>query len=190
MRGPTQPAAPAAAARSLLMLALLAPPPPLLLLLLPPGGSAGVQGVAAAAAADAPEQQPVGATGAAAELQPLDARASLGVLQKVDRATEAAKRGELEEAVRLEQEALAPLKAPGGGRRAGGAKHLRWRQGNGTDGYTRQKHALAHFRLAVALQEQGASTAAIYSFERAADFGARGASLNCASHHPRLPALA
>jgi tetratricopeptide (TPR) repeat protein len=80
-------------------------------------------------------------------------------------AQEAAKLGNVEDAARLELEALQPLQKAG---RKGGPR--KWLKCDESDGYGKVKHGLAHFRLAVALQAQGSPVDALHSFELARDF--------------------
>jgi len=121
----------------------------------------------------------------------LDARSCLAVLQGVDAATgarpcspaaagaacsalpahllpaaraDAAKEGDVEQAVQLEARALRKLES----RNKGSAR--KWKDCDTADGYDRAKHAYAHFRLAVALQAQGQPDAALNSFDLARTF--------------------
>lgn len=94
----------------------------------------------------------------------LDARSCLGVLQGIEAAGEAALAGDAKGAVRLESKGLRKLAVKKG------SSGRKWRDCDPSDGYTKEKHGLAHFRLAVALQRGGAPDAAVASFEFARTF--------------------
>ena len=92
----------------------------------------------------------------------LDARSCLAVLQAVEAAAEAALAGDADEAVALESKGLRKLAV----KRGSGGAGRQWRDCDPADGYTKAKHALAHFRLAVAQQQAGGNSAA--AIERSA----------------------
>jgi hypothetical protein len=96
----------------------------------------------------------------------LDAKSCLDVQQGINEATGAAANGEWEQAVELEGKALRLLEISG----TPDDEPRQWKECDTAEGYDKSKHGYLHFRLAVALQEQGRPDDALRNFDHARVF--------------------